>query len=73
MFVQRAAVTPTAQMAVFVVSHLLSKHTLTRSHKEFHLLLSCRTTKPKFMCAFYLTHNLPHSTQTALWGVISKQ
>lgn len=56
-----------------VVSHLLPKHTLTRSDKEFHLLLSCRTTKPKFMCAFYLTHNLPHSTQAALWGVISKQ
>lgn len=35
-----------------VVSHLLCKHTLIHSHKEFHLLLSCRTTKPKFMCAF---------------------
>lgn len=33
-----------------VVSHLLCKHTLTHSHKEFHLLLSCRTTKPKFVC-----------------------
>lgn len=25
------------------------------------------------MCAFYLTHNLPHSTQAALWGAISEQ
>lgn len=55
-----------------VVSHLVPKHTLTRSDKEFHLLLSCLTTKPKFMCALYLAHNLPHSTQAALWGVISK-
>lgn len=58
----------------FVLSVISSqKHTLTRTDKEFHLLLSCRTTKPKFMCAFYLTRNLPHSTQAALWGVVSKQ
>lgn len=56
-----------------VVSHLLPKHTLMCSDKEPHLLLSCHTTKPKFMCALYLTHNLPHSTHAALWGDISKQ
>lgn len=43
---------------------------LAASHREFHLLLSRRTTKPKFMCTFYLAPNLPHSIQAALRGVI---
>lgn len=55
-----------------VVSHLLLKHTLSNADKELHLLLSPSQQSPDSCVLFYLTHNLPRSTQAALWGAISE-